>query len=71
MTCNECAKAHSTGRSYPYRIGNVKIGFGTILIIGCNAHCTLALDKLNEVPTKDMGTRMYHSLISENDEDLK
>jgi hypothetical protein len=53
MTCDECDKITEGGKGdggvAPYRIGNKEIGFASILIVGCNKHLKLAIDRLNKV----------------------
>lgn len=49
MTCKDCAMAtDEIQRIAFYRIGNDKIGWGNIGLIGCSNHIRLALDKLNK-----------------------
>ncbi len=53
MTCEECNKItegeEGDGGVAPYRIGNKEIGWAAILMVGCNKHLKLAIDRLNKV----------------------
>ena len=51
MTCDLCDYITNSPikGTYPYRIGNKEIGYGTILIIACPKHAKLTIDTLNHV----------------------
>jgi hypothetical protein len=57
MSCDDCDVEVMRGdRYYPYRIGNQDTGWGTIMIMGCRRHVTLAIDRLNRSrPPDDLG----------------
>ncbi len=54
MTCHKCNDAHENIMAgMPMRVGNKAIGWGTVLIIGCDAHLTLVRDQLRAAMEAD------------------
>lgn len=48
MTCEACEKATAAPEGiYYYRIGNKKLRWGNIAMVGCRDHIKLAMDRLN------------------------
>jgi hypothetical protein len=47
LTCDNCK---TNAEDFPYRIGNKKIGYSAIIIVGCRDHAKLAIDRLNSIP---------------------
>jgi len=46
MSCEDCDRAHDNESYAPFRIGNKEIGWGTILVKGCDRHIKLAFEQL-------------------------
>jgi hypothetical protein len=46
MGCKDCDDAHGSSETYPFRIGNAEIGWGTILVKCCEKHAELLMQIL-------------------------
>jgi len=70
MSCDNCDRETNRGTTaYPLRVGNSKIGYGTVLIFGCRDHAQLLLDYANLANDIQTMIRQMEPKESKEDQD--
>jgi hypothetical protein len=69
LGCDECDNVQDSGEYYyPCRAGNDEIGWASVLIVACDAHAKVVLDKLNGCPNSD---RVYYKVMPKKGGEMK
>jgi hypothetical protein len=50
MSCEDCDNQDGS-TAWPFRVGNKDIGYGTVLIIACEKHAKVVMEKLRATIT--------------------